>query len=224
MAGAMRRARKRTAPDPGLPKKAGANILSVCQTWHRGTGRGEVRHRTPTPSAPLGARHARRTKNNRDPTGDRTHMTENQPRSQATESEGKRESRQNVRHAARPARWAAEPSPSPPTARRAACAPPRMGTGGWEKTREYTPARRARGQYRTRRRAGKIEPSDERREARASERASERAKVEEEGPQRRRRTMARAGCVQPDIDSTETSEARAMLVEASPCAAAEMRL
>ena len=47
MAGAMRRARKRTAPDPGLPKKAGANILSVCQTWHRGTGRGEVRHRTP---------------------------------------------------------------------------------------------------------------------------------------------------------------------------------
>ena len=122
MAGAMRRARKRTAPDPGLPKKAGANILSVCQTWHRGTGRGEVRHRTPTPSAPLGARHARRTKNNRDPTGDRTHMTENQPRSQATESEGKRESRQNVRHAARPARWAAEPSPSPPTARRAACA------------------------------------------------------------------------------------------------------
>ena len=47
MAGAMRRARKRTAPDPGLPNKAGAILLSVCQTWHRGTGRGEVRHRTP---------------------------------------------------------------------------------------------------------------------------------------------------------------------------------
>jgi len=36
--------------------------------------------------------------------------------------------------------------------------------------------------------------------------------------------MARAGCVQPAIDSTETSEASAMLVETSPCADADTRL